>query len=236
MIFTNSIFIESSFKYYRKISYGESDINNRIHLKKSNLNSVVTIADKDTFVYSLHADVNYGDSSFLLVGIKHYWVTYEILESYFHFPFDLKPKNWVKAEISLYIGYVSSTMNLSYCIIEEPWDEYTTTFRNRPSKGVEITQLVVIQDGVYKVDVSNFIKLRTSISICVYIHFDNLVLDYVNITSREGFISQIYAPKLIWTYETDVSKPKIILGYNLSVFFDILSFLSIIITIKIKKN
>jgi len=127
-------------------------------------------------------------------------------------------------------------MNLSYCIIEEPWDEYTMVFNNRPAIGMEITQLVVTQDGVYKVDVSDFIGGRTSISICVYISYDNYVHDYVNITSREGFISQVYAPKLIWTYEKEVSKPEAIPGYNLIVLLGILSIVSIIIGKKIKKN
>lgn len=174
--------------------------------------TISTIADKDSYVNSYYGIDNYGDASYLLSG---FYFSDEIVESYFYFSFRDKPSNWIQAEISLDIWSVSQTTNLSICIIEEEWDEDTLNFINRPLKGLEITILQISESGIYKIDITDYIEGRTSISICAYVEISNYLDDYICITSREGYISNALAPQLIWTYETEYSEPAIP-GYRIS--------------------
>ena len=146
----------------------------------------------------------------------------------------LDPNNWVKAEISLDIWGIFQTLTLSFCIIEEVWDENTMTFVNKPIKGLDITDLLITQSGVYKIDISEYIQGRNDVSICVYIHTDDYINDYAYITSREGYISEVYAPQLIWTYETEATNEPAIHGYNIFFLVSIVSITFIIIRKKIK--
>ena len=126
-------------------------------------------------------------------------------------------------------------MTLSFCIIEESWDEYLMTFVNKPEKSTNIIDLVIAQSGVYKIDISNYIEGRTDISICVYVKIENYIDDYVFITSREGYYSEVYAPQLIWTYKTEFIKP-VIYGYNLPILVLCIYGLGIVILMKNKRS
>ncbi|MFX1478633.1 MAG: NosD domain-containing protein [Promethearchaeota archaeon] len=194
--------------------------------------TVTTIADKDTYVNSYYALNNYGDANYLLSG---YYLTDEVVESYFYFSFRDKPSNWVQAEISLDVWSVSQTTDLSVCIIEEEWDETTLNFINRPVKENEITTIHVSNSKIYTIDITEYIEGRTYISICVYVDINDYLDDYICITSREGYALDAFAPQLIWTYETEVKEPQIY-GYGLFLLLVGMSIGLVIVYILIKKN
>lgn len=159
--------------------------------------TVSTVAEKDTYVNSYDPSSNYGGEDYALAG---FYAEVYIVESYFYFTFSDKPNNFTKAEISLYCGDASQIKNVSICLIEEHWDEYSMNWTNKPIKGSEITSLLIDQTDIYKFDVTDYITGRNNLSICVYIKNENYVEDNVIILSREGFFSQESAPQLIWTY------------------------------------
>ncbi|MFW9987217.1 MAG: Ser-Thr-rich GPI-anchored membrane family protein [Candidatus Odinarchaeota archaeon] len=174
--------------------------------------TISTITEKDTYVNSYDPTSNFGGQDYALSG---FYYTGDILEAYFFFNFSDKPTNYSKAEISLDFWSVSVTMNITVCLIEEDWDEYTMTWlTGKPTKGNEVISSIITGDVIYKFDVTNFITGKNNISICVYITFDNYVDDYFYITSREGFSSYSPedAPQLIWTYpenaEITVTSPS----------------------------
>jgi len=164
---------------------------------------ISTIAEKDTYVNSDNALSNFGGQDYALGG---FYFGGDIVEAYFFFNFSDKPSTYTKAEISLDFWSVSQTMNISISLIEEEWDEYTMTWINKPSKGAEITSLIITQSDIYAINVTNYIGGRNNLSICVYIKVENYVNDYFYITSREGFYSFAPedAPQLIWTYPDNV--------------------------------
>jgi len=165
--------------------------------------TISTIAEKDTYVNTYDALSNFGGQDYALGG---FYFGGDIVEAYFFFNFSDKPSTYTKAEISLDFWSVSQTMNISICLIEEDWDEYSMTWMDKPSKGAEITSMIITQTDIYTINVTNYIAGRNNLSICVYIKVENYVNDYFYITSREGFYSWAPedAPQLIWTYPEDV--------------------------------
>ena len=165
--------------------------------------TISTIAEKDTYVNSYDALSNFGGQDYALGG---FYFGGDIVEAYFFFNFSDKPITYTEAKISLNFWSVSQTMNISICLIEEDWDEYSMTWINKPSKGAEITSMIITQSDIYAINVTNYITGRNNLSICVYIKVENYVNDYFYITSREGFYSWAPkdAPQLIWTYPEDV--------------------------------
>ena len=165
--------------------------------------TISTIAEKDTYVNTYDALSNFGGQDYALGG---FYFGSDIVEAYFFFNFSDKPITYTKAEISLDFWSVSQTMNVSICLIEEDWDEYSMNWINKPSKGAEITSMIITQSDIYTINVTNYITGRNNLSICVYIKVENYVNDYFYITSREGFYSWAPedAPQIIWTYPEDV--------------------------------
>ena len=170
--------------------------------------SISSIADKDTYVDTANAMSNYGGVNNLMTGFSLFG---EIREAYFHFNFDDKPSDYIRAEISLEFWGVSQTMNFTVCLIEESWDEYSMTYLNKPSKGQTIANLIVISSDIYTIDITSLISGRINISVCVYIELDNYINDYAYITSREGYYFIEDAPQLLWisteTVEITVTNP-----------------------------
>ena len=165
--------------------------------------TISTVAEKDTYVNIDDALSNFGGQDYALGG---FYFGGDIVEAYFFFNFSDKPSPYTKAEISLDFWSVSQTMNVSIVLIEEEWDEYSMTWINKPSKGAEITSMIITQSDIYTINVTNYIAGRNNLSICVYIKVDNYVDDYFYITSREEFYSFAPedAPQLIWTYPENV--------------------------------
>ncbi len=159
--------------------------------------TISTVAEKDTYVNSYEPSSNYGAEDHTIAG--DFLTSYEA-ESYFFFSFSDKPNNYTEAEISLYCGLSDILRNVSICLIEEQWEEFSMNWTNKPSKGTEIASLLITQTDIYKLNVTNYIAGRNNISICVYIKSVNDVDKNVVITSREGYFSPESAPQLIWTY------------------------------------
>ncbi|MFW9875207.1 MAG: Ser-Thr-rich GPI-anchored membrane family protein [Candidatus Thorarchaeota archaeon] len=159
--------------------------------------TVSTIAEKDTYVSSYEDTTNFGSEDHTIAGAI---LSVYDAEAYFFFTFSDQPINYTKAEISLYCGYSSVPRNLTICLIEEEWEEYSMIWLTKPSKGIEITTLLIDRIGIFKFDVSNYIAGRNNLSICAYVKPQYKVDQNVVIISREGYFSDASAPQLIWTY------------------------------------
>lgn len=187
-----------------------------------------TIADMDTYVDTDNALSNYGGVNYLYSGFSY---SGDFKESYFHFDISSKPENVTKAELSLDIFGVSQTMNLTVSIIEESWNELTMTWMNKPIHDVIIGNIVATSSDIYSIDITSLLASRSAISFCVNMTVDLIaVLDYVFITSREGYYLSSDAPQIIWTYlETEATPPPfnpfilivvviVVLGLGITIF------------------
>lgn len=196
-----------------------------------------TIADKDTYVDTDNPLSNYGGVNNLKCGFS---ISYEIREAYFHFSFSDKPDNVTKAELSFDIWGVYQTMPLTLSIIDASWDELTMDWMDKPAHGQTIGQITVSSSDIYKIDITSLLTARTEISICVNMTFDDIVDDYVYITSREGYYLTNDAPQIIWTYlETVPEVPEVqIPSYNVFIIIGIIGVIGFFLTKKmeIKKS
>ncbi len=173
--------------------------------------TVSTVAEKDTYVDSNNPTSNYGGVSYAKAGIYDIGVDYH---AFFYFNFTDKPTDFTKAEISLYFEGVYAKINFTVSLVNDSWSEFSMNWINSPPCGDLITNLVMTQSGIHKIDITNLISTLTNISICVYIEFDNYITYFAYITSREGYLSDPqYAPQLIWTYpetrEITVTSPTL---------------------------
>jgi len=192
-----------------------------------------TIADKDTYVDTANPLSNYGGVNYLWCG---FGLFADIREAFFHFSFTDKPSNITKAELSLDIFGVSQTMVLTLSVINANWDELTMDWTNKPSYGQYIGQFTVSSSDIYKIDLTNLLTPRTSISICVNMTIDDYVDDYVYITSREGYILSSDAPQIIWTYLVDVPDLPAISGYDIIIIFGSIFTIGVFLTSKSKRK
>lgn len=178
---------------------------------------------------------NYGGVNNLRCGFS---ITYEIRESYFHFSFSDKPDNVTKAELSLDIWGVYQTIPLTLSIVNDSWDELTMDWMDKPAHGQLIGQLLVASSDVYKIDITSLLTARTEISICVNMTFDDIVDDYVYITSREGYYLTSDAPQIIWTYhETVPEVPELqIPSFNVFIIIGIIGVIGFFLKKKIEKK
>lgn len=163
------------------------------NMTTENIRTISTIADEDSFVDAKNPTTNYGTHVSFEVGVH----TLSSSEALFHFDFSDKPTDWTKAEISLYINYISGPIDVDVYLITESWNEDKVKWTNKPSHGQKITSLTVdAQSKYYNIDVSNYIS-GDGISICLS-SSDSSV--YLMGYTKENTLSTNFAPKLIWTY------------------------------------
>ncbi len=173
--------------------------------------TISTIADKDSYVTISDPNANFGGRDWLTFGFDLGFSSWN--EAYFHFNFSDKPINWIKAEISLDVYYVSETFNMTVCLINKTWNEYEITWYERPEHREIITTFPVAEEKIYKFNITNYIEGRDGISVCLNIS-DREHKGYAKARSKEGFYSwnPEDAPQLIWTYpetvEITVISPK----------------------------
>lgn len=195
--------------------------------------TVSTVTAKDAYVYTYHPDSNYGGKDWLLFGDRGIGWT----EAYLYFDFSDKPADWAKAEISIDMYYVSETFILTVCLISDAWDEYTINWNNKPIHREIITTFTVAEGKIYKIDITNYIEGRSSISICANAS-NYLQTGYIQGNSKEGAYSSEDYPQLIWTYpEPESYNLPYSLGYifGMVVFFGIGAVLFIGVPIGIYK-
>ncbi len=170
--------------------------------------TVSTVAEKDAYIYTYNPTSNYGGKNWLIFGDRGLGWT----EAYLYFNFSDKPAGWTKAEISIDMYYVSETFNVMVCLISDTWNEYTINWVNKPEHKEIITTFTVAEGKIYKIDITDFIQGRNSISICVNAS-NNLQTGYVQGHSKEGAYSSEDYPQLIWTYP----EPEYSGGYFLGI-------------------
>ena len=159
--------------------------------------TISTVAEKDAYVCTYNPTSNYGGKDWLIFG--NYISGWR--EAYLYFNFSDKPADWTKAEISIDMYSVSETFDVTACLINDTWDEYSINWMNKPEHREIITTFTVSEGRIYKIDITDYIEGRNSISICVNAS-NYLQTGYVQGHSREGYWSFAPegAPQLIWTY------------------------------------
>jgi hypothetical protein len=161
--------------------------------------TISTVAEKDAYVETYNPTSNNGGKDWLIFG--NYIVGWN--EAYLSFSFSDKPAGWTKAEISIDMYSVSETFTVSVSLINDTWDEYTINWINKPIHREVITTFTVAESKIYKIDITDYIEGRNSISICVNAS-DYLQTGYVQGNSKEGAYSSEDFPQLIWTYPETV--------------------------------
>jgi len=171
------------------------------NLSPSAVGTKASIADKDSYVDTGNPTSNYGGQDWLYVG--------EFIgdwnEAYLHFNFSNKPADWIKAEISLNFWGVDETLSVTISLINESWGEYTINWMNKPEHGEVIDEILVTEDRIYKIDVTDYVNDTDGISICVNAS-DYLQSGYFYIDSSEGgwVWDDSEYPQLIWTYSYEL--------------------------------
>ena len=161
--------------------------------------TIATIADMDTYVDSDSPTSNYGSETSL-------WVD-DSCEAYFHFNISDKPESITKVEfIFAVISNVFSAKNITLYLIEDSWDEDSTVWTTKPTKGEKLMSTIINQGGYVKFNITSYIGSKTEISFCVTV--DSLVL----IQSKEVDYEPYNSPQLNWTYtgnfEINVISPQ----------------------------
>jgi len=158
-----------------------------------------TRAEMDSYIDRYSPDSNYGGVNYLKVGGSgsHY-------TTYIYFDFDDEPEDWEEAEVSLYLYYVSGTMDVNIYLVSSEWDELAITYNYRPIVGGLIETFRASSEGTYEFDVSDLVEDlldddEEGISICLNVSSPSTA--YIYMYSEEGAYFKDYAPLLIWTYD-----------------------------------
>lgn len=127
-------------------------------------------------------------------------------ETYIHFNFTNKPVNVISAVVSVDCYSVSQTFNFTASVVTDSWDEYTTTWMNKPNHMQVIGTYLATSSGNYTIDVTNFTS-GTDLSICL--NASNYSQQgYIQAASREGAYSFEPAPTIAWTYYVPYTNPS----------------------------
>jgi hypothetical protein len=167
--------------------------------------TVSDIADKDTFVNSYFPNTNYGTADYAYVGN---FSTTDETEAYYSFPFTNQPDAYSKAEISIYVIDSNVEVSVTFCLIENTWDESGISGVNwttRVVHGQWIDDVVVpITNGMtggrwITIDVTDKIgDTDDRITICIN-STTGLNTKNIIVNTHE---SNSNLPKLVWTYNT----------------------------------
>jgi len=159
-----------------------------------------TVAKEDTYVEIDYPTSNYGGKDWFIVGE---W--FEANEAYLYFEFEDEPDEWTEVEISIYIYYVSETMEVEIYLTKAGWDEDKLTWQNRPAKLEVIDEFTISEEDTYTFKVTDEVEDLLDdddegISICIH-HSDNATSNgHFQAASSEGYSEDDEAPLLIWTY------------------------------------
>jgi hypothetical protein len=195
------------------------------------IETISTIAEKDSYVSDAVYNDNDGGKEWLIIGNydNNYW-----WETYLYFNFTDKPVGWTKAEIWIVMFSVSETFDVAVSLINDIWGEYTIEWLNKPNHAELITTFTVDEGYFYTtIDVTNHIE-GDGISICLNAS-DYLQTGYALAYSRErlGYINfggnhVRVSPQLIWTYDTSITTTTIV-GYDLLILLGVTIIIGLIL-------
>ncbi len=172
--------------------------------------TVSTIADKDSYVIDLLPLGNYGSE-------EDFWVMWDLTilmgkrTAFLHFPFTDKPDNVIKVEIRIYFKIQYDPIDIQIFTVNVDWEEDTINWFNAPIGETFILKDEISENGFYTFDVTDFIQGEDGFSILIHdptINNANWLIG----SSREGPANKV--PRLIWTYETPPTNPKIKINNN----------------------
>ncbi len=139
-------------------------------------------ATQDSYVSSFDREANYGGQTFLYCGI---WSFYEY-EVYMYFDFGSIKSGWNKVDLYLDFFLVSQIIHLDILRITGSWSEFSITWNNKPSHGMQLLSFLIDDNGLYYIDVSSHVS-GTVFSICICTSYDQ----YAWISSREVYYASI---------------------------------------------
>ena len=164
----------------------------------------------DTFVDSSIPTTNYGTNIYAWSNI--------VREAYFKFDITEPPENWEKAEIKLYSEKypIGGYFDLDVYLINESWDEMTTTWNNKPKLEKYIMTLDFYYEDDYGlyflIDVSDYVTNESTISIGINASFCQTEDNYAKIYTKEYHLNSL-KPRLIWSYYEIDTPPSYIQIY-----------------------
>ncbi len=164
---------------------------------------VIIMTDRDSYVSSGWfldnydaRDSNYGGRDWFFIGNS-----FGLKESYFHFNLTIIPSDAkiLTAKIHFYLYSVEETLDIQACQTSCDWEEYSITWDDKPTHGVNISALKVPANGNYQIDVSEYLTGK-EISICLYTLKPHKKCDCQGYT-REATKTQDEVPHLLISYE-----------------------------------
>lgn len=173
-------------------------------LGKTGLLTVETRVEADTYISSQNPSSNYGGQNYLYSG-ERYNSDNEI---YFRFNFSDMPSNWEKAEISFHAHGIYETNTVDVYLLEQDWGEYTLTWSNKTAKSTKIARIYLADDGRHAIDISDHVKDREAISVCLtHVSPEDKSFYVYSREYTQGSYSYYsdYETKLIWTHEAELT-------------------------------
>ena len=166
-----------------------------------------TIADRDTYVDSDNPTKNYAEEAWVDAGSQF---TSQYYEAYFHFTLSDKPNNYDKAELSLaLISFLYTPSNFSIILVGNSWQENTLTWNNKPAHQETIRNITITSEERYVIELTDFLRNLDEFSICVDIT-NKTIEESIGFWSSEGYVYDVDAPQIIWTYESEYSPSGLI--------------------------
>jgi len=154
--------------------------------------SFVTIADSTVEAY--YPTTNYGGAIVLYVGHFNDW-----LEAHIKFDLTKAPNSFRKVMLQLEFTYVEATTWV-YCYeTSTNWGEYTITWANAPSHGDVLGSVMVTEEIIYKIDITDDLQNKSGLwSVCLA----SPDMNWLNLVSRQTFLNE--PPQIIYTYEVSL--------------------------------
>jgi len=163
------------------------------------------IADRDTYADSDNPNVNYDNEIWTSAGSIF---ASQYYEAYYHFILSNRPVNYEKIELSLSVVGEMSYAEYSIILVDNSWQENTLTWNNKPTHQ-QIIKNVTFSTEVYKIDLTDFLRNRDEVSICINIT-NSTIVESISFYTREDYVYDTDAPMLIWTYNSGFTSPVLI--------------------------
>lgn len=190
--------------------------------------SSYTVASMDAHVYDVQPDTNYGRDNYLDIGgdagIGRY-------EAYIYFDLRSKPNKIIQTEFVIQVFTVQGITDFLVHIVDDPWNEDTLTWNNKPNYGPPVGNFTADHTGMYIFEAPAIAAL-TELSICIRTNQTGQVRRIL-VTAREISTGHShFGPGILWTFDGTLVVP----GYNVLFIIAIIGSIGILLAIIMRKR
>ena len=161
-------------------------------------------ADKDAYINEGYPTFNFGSYTY---GYAGNFLSSEC-ETYMSIPFTHQPEEYIQAQLALSIANTEVTTKLTFCLIENTWNENTLTWNDRLTHGAVFNQTdipAITSNYWFYINITDLIlDTDTRFTFCVN-STDDTNTKAITIQTRESGSR----PHIVWTYTTADSTPDV---------------------------